>query len=278
MPTDPPPKKGKKRKLPQTDGAAKAKKKNKNGLHKQNGQKSNSKNTESLQSIFARVAQRRQKEITLLEPVLVRGFLMDVRELTGIELPSLVAAKSSASLVGININQAAHEVRKLLSSEYKLMSNENVSPDKRRKSWETVSEMFRLIDTLLGQDDEDDDNDSETTEQNVPSKTSASASASSSTTKTPAASAPLNGTKPGKKTNRSTRTRFIKSIGENSYKQQREGNSFCYDRAKWYQKQYSKQSTATEKGSPPNSGFSFLGVRNDHGDRIGQQQSCCKQK
>ena len=165
--TEPPqPKKSKKRRLTQSENPP-SKKKAKNGTHsKPNGSNGTISNN-NLRSAFARIAERRQQEITLLEPALLRGFLMDIRELTGKELPSLMAAKSSNSS-SIKASRVAHDVRMLINAEYKKMSDEEKSPDKRRKSWKIVSEIFRLIDSLMGKDDDDNDDDkSEISEQAI---------------------------------------------------------------------------------------------------------------
>ena len=122
LPEPPLPKKSKKRKLTQPEKPP-SKKKAKSGTNsKPNGSHGTISNN-NLRSAFARVAERRQQEIALLEPALLRGFLMDIRELTGKELPSLMAAKSSNSS-SIKASRVAHDVRMLINAEYKKMSDE----------------------------------------------------------------------------------------------------------------------------------------------------------
>ena len=172
-------------------------------------------NGSSLRSVFSRVALRRMKEITLLEPALVMGLLMDIRELTGTELPALVAAKSTtssslSSAGGIKIRRAADDVRCLVSKEYRKISDENALPDKRRKSWVIVSEIFRLIDTLTGTDDDDDD--SETNEHGI--QTKPSASATTITASSSAAAASRKGSDPGTKDSQGTEKTQTSSNGK----------------------------------------------------------------
>eukprot|EP00535_Pseudo-nitzschia_heimii_P008426 CAMPEP_0197192408 /NCGR_PEP_ID=MMETSP1423-20130617/25023_1 /TAXON_ID=476441 /ORGANISM="Pseudo-nitzschia heimii, Strain UNC1101" /LENGTH=986 /DNA_ID=CAMNT_0042645279 /DNA_START=141 /DNA_END=3101 /DNA_ORIENTATION=+ len=150
---------GKKRKRPQ-NGNDVVHKKPKN--RKQNQQTADNddirsnKNDSSIDSIFGRVIERRQEEIKRLEAALVMGLLMDIRELSGTELPSLAAARSSPSTnlsSGIEGSKAAREVRKLVLDEYKKIRNVNILPNKRRKAWEIVNGIFGLIDTLTGKSD-----------------------------------------------------------------------------------------------------------------------------
>ena len=154
---------GKKRKRPQNSNGA-IHKKHKNGKQNQltaaNDVRCN-KTDESIDSIFSRVIERRQEEIKSLEPALIRILLMDIRELSGTELPSLAAAKSSPSTslsAGIDGSQATREVRKLIFGEYKIIRNVSILPNKRRKAWEIVNGIFGLIDTLTGKGDPQETN------------------------------------------------------------------------------------------------------------------------
>ena len=107
----------------------------------------------NLGAIFSRVVKRRQKEVTILGPALVRVLLMEIRELTGNGLPSLTAATSNTE---VDTKAASKDIRGLIENEYKTIRDESALPDKRRRSWDVVNKIFRLIDGLTGGDDEDE--------------------------------------------------------------------------------------------------------------------------
>jgi len=107
----------------------------------------------NLGAIFGRVVKRRQKEVTILGPALVRVLLMEIRELTGNGLPSLIAAPSNTA---VDTKAASKDIRGLIENEYNTIRDESALPDKRRRSWDVVNKIFRLIDDLTGGDDEDE--------------------------------------------------------------------------------------------------------------------------
>jgi hypothetical protein len=120
-----------------------------------NGYTSND-DDENLDVIFRRVADRRCKEVTTLEPAFVRALLLEIRCLTGIQSEILSAARAVTG-TPIDTDKAGDEIRELIRKQHRIMIDEDAPSNLRRRSWDVVNEIFRLIGDHGGTARENDD-------------------------------------------------------------------------------------------------------------------------
>jgi hypothetical protein len=116
----------------------------------------NNNDDENLDVIFGRVADRRRKEVTTLEPAFVRALLLEIRSLTGIQFEILSAARAATG-TPIDTEKAGDEIRELIMKQYRIISDEDVTSNLRRRSWDVVREIFRLIGDHGGTSTENND-------------------------------------------------------------------------------------------------------------------------
>ena len=107
---------------------------------------SNDDDDENIDVIFGRVADRRRKEVTTLEPAVVRALLLEIRSLTGIQSEILSASRAAATgTTPIDTEKAGDEILELIMKEYRTIINKDVPPKVQRRSHDVVREIFRLI-------------------------------------------------------------------------------------------------------------------------------------
>ena len=100
---------------------------------------------ENMDVIFGRVADRRRKEVTTLEPAVVRALLLEIRSLTGIQSEILSAARAATGNTPIDTEKAGDEILELIMKEYRTIINKDVPPKVHRRSHDVIREIFRLI-------------------------------------------------------------------------------------------------------------------------------------
>jgi hypothetical protein len=113
-------------------------------------------NDENLGVIFRRVADRRRKEVTTLEPAFVRALLLEIRSLTGIQFEILSAARAATG-TPIDTEKAGDEILELIMKQYRIMIDKDAPSNLQRRSHDVVKEIFRLIGDHGGTAMENDD-------------------------------------------------------------------------------------------------------------------------
>jgi len=101
---------------------------------------------ENIDAMFGRVVDRRRKEVEKMEPAFVRSLMLEIRSLTSTGIQFHMLPSSEA----IDTEKAGNDIRDLIMNQYRLINDDDAPSNKRRRAWDVVNEIFRLIGTNGG--------------------------------------------------------------------------------------------------------------------------------
>lgn len=101
---------------------------------------------ENIDAMFGRVVDRRRKEVEKMEPAFVRSLMLEIRSLTSTGIQFHMLPSSEA----IDTEKAGNDIRDLIMNQYRIINDDDAPSNKRRRAWDVVNEIFRLIGTNGG--------------------------------------------------------------------------------------------------------------------------------